>query len=72
MKELYEAAHFTQLVDTLSQRGILQYDYFVNCAKVLGNIEPIEKELNLLNTAVGKENIEIKNNVDKINLDIFF
>lgn len=58
MKELYEEAHFTQLVDTLSQRGILQYDYFVNWAKVLTKIAPIEKELHILNAAVGKEDIE--------------
>ncbi|NYR10854.1 type II restriction endonuclease [Psychrobacter sp. BI730] len=58
MNELYQAEHFTQLVETLSQKGILQYDYFVNWAKVLTKIEPIEKELNILNAAVGKEDIE--------------
>ena len=58
MDDLYQAEHFTQLVETLSQRGILQYDYFVNWAKVLTKIEPIEKELHILNAAVGKEDIE--------------
>jgi len=58
MNELYQPEHFTQLVETLSQKGILQYDYFVNWAKVLTKIEPIEKELNILNAAVGKEDIE--------------
>lgn len=37
---------------------ITRWDYFVNWAKVFGNIEPIEKELNLLNFLIGKENIE--------------
>lgn len=58
MNTLYQPEHFDKFMSTLNLKGILQYDYFVNCAKVLGNIEPIEKELNLLNTAVGKENIE--------------
>lgn len=58
MNSLYEAQHFTKLINTLSHKGILQYDYFVNWAKVLENIEPIEKELNLLNAAIGKTDIE--------------
>lgn len=58
MNTLYQPEHFDKFMSTLNLKGILQYDYFVNWAKVLGNIEPIEKELNLLNTAVGKENIE--------------
>lgn len=58
MQKLYLPEHFSQFIDTLNLKGILQYNYFVNWAKVLNNIEPIEKELNLLNTAVGKENIE--------------
>jgi len=37
---------------------ITKWDYFVNWPKVFGNIEPIEKELNLLNVLIGKENIE--------------
>ena len=58
MEELYQPAHFENFIRTLNLKGILQYDYFVNWAKVLKNIEPIEKELNLLNTAVGKEDVE--------------
>lgn len=58
MNTLYQLEHFDKFVSTLNLKGILQYNYFVNWAKVLNNIEPIEKELNLLNTAVGKENIE--------------
>lgn len=58
MNTLYQPEHFDKFVSTLNLKGILQYNYFVNWAKVLNNIEPIEKELNLLNTAVGKENIE--------------
>lgn len=61
----YQNEHFEKFIDTLNIKGILQYDYFVNWAKVLENIEPIEKELNLLNTAIGKENIE------KVLFDIF-
>ncbi|WP_312312796.1 type II restriction endonuclease [Empedobacter brevis] len=37
---------------------ITQWDYFVNWLKVFANIEPIEKELNLLNVLIGKENFE--------------
>jgi len=37
---------------------ITQWNYFVNWNKVFANIAPIEKELNLLNYLVGKENIE--------------
>lgn len=58
MNTLYQPEHFDKFMSTLNLKGILQYDYFVNWAKVLSNIEPIEKELNLLNTAIGKENIE--------------
>lgn len=58
MDNLYQPEHFNKLIETLNLKGILQYDYFVNWAKVLNNIEPIEKELNLLNTAVGKDDIE--------------
>lgn len=55
---LYAPEHFDLFISTLNLKGILQYNYFVNWAKVLNNIQPIEKELNLLNTAIGKENIE--------------
>src|SRR5690606_20982023 len=37
---------------------LTQWNYFVNWEKVLRNIDPIEKELNLLNVLVGKENLE--------------
>lgn len=37
---------------------ITQWNYFVDWKKVFKNISPIEKELNLLNYLVGKENIE--------------
>lgn len=37
---------------------ITQWDYFVNWTKVYSNINPIERELNLLNYLVGKENFE--------------
>jgi type II restriction enzyme len=36
---------------------ITQWDYFVNWKKVLQNIEPIEKELNLLNYLIGKKSL---------------
>ena len=36
---------------------ITQWNYFVDWQKVLKNIKPIEKELNLLNILIGKENI---------------
>jgi type II restriction enzyme len=37
---------------------ITQWDYFVNWSKVYNNVVPIEKELNLLNYLIGKENIK--------------
>ncbi|MHC5310941.1 type II restriction endonuclease [Myroides sp. LJL116] len=37
---------------------ITQWDYFVNWLKVFANITPIEKELNLLNVLIGKDNFE--------------
>lgn len=37
---------------------ITKWDYFVNWLKVFSNIKPIEKELNLLNFLIGKEDIE--------------
>lgn len=37
---------------------ITTWDYFVNWKKVFDNIHPIEKELNLLNYLIGKEDIE--------------
>ncbi len=37
---------------------ITKWDYFVNWPKVFSNIKPIEKELNLLNFLIGKEDIQ--------------
>jgi type II restriction enzyme len=37
---------------------ITGWDYFVNWAKVFGNISAIEVDLNILNYLIGKENIE--------------
>ena len=50
-----------ELFDKISQSfkvKITKWDYFVNWGKVFKNIEPIEKELNLLNFLIGKEDIE--------------
>ncbi|MBC8147897.1 MAG: type II restriction endonuclease [Bacteroidetes bacterium] len=40
------------------KRKITQWNYFVNWQKVLSNVEPFEKELNLLNYLIGKQNLE--------------
>lgn len=53
-----EDALFTQLTSSFKEKGILLWDYFVNWEKVHKHIKPIEKELNLLNILIGKENIE--------------
>ena len=50
-----------QLFETIIsnfKNKITQWNYFVNWEKVLGNISPIEKELNLLNFLIGKNDIE--------------
>jgi len=49
---------FDYLIDSLKIKGITQWDYFVNWEKVYNNIVPFEKELNLLNVLIGKEDIE--------------
>ncbi len=49
---------FKHITTTFKEKGILLWDYFVNWEKVHKNIKPIEKELNLLNVLIGKENIE--------------
>lgn len=49
---------FTQITNSFKEKGILLWDYFVNWEKVHKNIKPIEKEMNLLNVLIGKENIE--------------
>lgn len=51
---------FKQITSTFKDKGILLWDYFVNWEKVHKNIKPIEKELNLLNVLIGKENIELE------------
>lgn len=48
---------FNKITQSFKEK-ITKWDYFVNWAKVFGNIEPIEKELNLLNFLIGKEDIE--------------
>jgi len=48
---------FEYFIKTLKIKGITLWDYFVNWKKVYKNIEPVEKELNLLNYLIGKENI---------------
>ena len=40
------------------RKKITTWDYFVNWKKVFDNLKPIEKELNLLNYLIGKEDIE--------------
>lgn len=49
---------FTQITSSFKEKGILLWDYFVNWEKVHKNIKPIEKELNLLNILIGKEDVE--------------
>lgn len=49
---------FKQITSSFKEKGILLWDYFVNWEKVHKNIKPIEKELNLLNVLIGKENVE--------------
>lgn len=48
---------FEYLIDSLKIK-ITKWDYFVNWSKVIGNIEKLEVELNILNYLIGKENIE--------------
>ena len=48
---------FTKITQSFKEK-ITKWDYFVNWNKVFNNIEPIEKELNLLNYLIGKEDIE--------------
>ena len=44
---------FSLITGTFKEK-ITQWSYFVNWKKVLENVAPIEKELNLLNCLVGK------------------
>jgi type II restriction enzyme len=48
---------FEKIIHSFKEK-ITKWDYFVNWIKVISNIEPIEKELNLLNYLIGKEDIE--------------
>lgn len=50
-------SNFETLVNTL-QNSIFTWDYFTDFEKVKTNVKKIEKELNLLNYLLGKENIE--------------
>ena len=49
---------FEYIKDNLKLKGITEWNYFVNWEKVLRNVVPFEKELNLLNVLIGKENIK--------------
>lgn len=49
---------FDYFKDTLKVKGITQWNYFVNWEKVYRNIVPFEKELNLLNVLIGKDDIK--------------
>lgn len=49
---------FEQITTSFKDKGILLWDYFVNWKKVHQNIKPVEKELNLLNVLIGKEDVE--------------
>lgn len=58
---LLELQNEDLLFDKITQsfkEKITQWDYFVNWTKVFNNIEPIEKELNLLNFLIGKVDIQ--------------
>lgn len=52
-----EDALFAVLTSSFKEK-ITQWNYFVDWKKVLKNIKPIEKELNLLNFLIGKEALE--------------
>lgn len=47
---------FNYIGTTLKDK-ITRWDYFVNWKKVLTNVEPIEHELNLLNSIIGKKDL---------------
>lgn len=49
---------FKQITSSFKEKGITLFEYFVNWDKVYKNVKPIEKELNLLNVLIGKEDIE--------------
>ena len=47
-----------ETLKTTLQDSIFTWDYFTDFEKVKANVKKIEKELNLLNYLIGKENIE--------------
>ena len=48
---------FNYFIETL-KKSIFTWDYFVNWEKICRNTKNIEKELNILNYLIGKENVE--------------
>ncbi|AER66046.1 Type II site-specific deoxyribonuclease [Thermovirga lienii DSM 17291] len=52
--ELSEDEFFSYFIKNLKVK-ITKWDYFVNWEKVIKNVKPIERELNLLNCLIGKE-----------------
>lgn len=50
---------FSYIISTL-KTTITSWDYFVNWKKVLDNYSKLEHELHLLNSLIGKENIELE------------
>ena len=50
-------ALFDKITQSFKEK-ITQWDYFVNWKKVFENLTPIEKELNILNYLIGKEDIQ--------------
>ncbi len=53
---------FDYLMGTL-KNTITKWDYFVNWAKVFGNLRDIEIDLNIINYLIGKQNIEDEFNI---------
>lgn len=49
---------FDNLTQSFKEKGITLWDYFVDWDKVFRNISKIEKELNLLNVLIGKDNLK--------------
>ena len=49
---------FDKIANSFNNKGITQFNYYVNWAKVFKNIKAIEKELSLLNVLIGKQNLK--------------
>lgn len=49
---------FNHITQSFKEKGITLWDYFVDWNKVYKNIEKVEKELNLLNVLIGKDNVK--------------